>query len=150
MVTIIPNEGLNWISEKTVDDSPAVDQKIYEIAVGTGTNTGAVTPTNTQLQTELFRANADNGVASISATSNIGEVECKVTVSGGTEIPAGTDVSEFGVWAIDPTDSTAPYQNGSEIIDANDVMLYHEVRAGVTIDSGDTKTFTIRFTVTDN
>jgi hypothetical protein len=134
MATITPDEGLEWLVEKSINDSNVTDERIYSVAVGTGN--AALSPSDTQLDQEEHRSTVDDSIVSIEDTSPaVGELTFKITVSGGTEVPAGTSVTEFAVFARDPS------INSGNVTDSDDTMLYRELRTGVSIESGDRKTF---------
>lgn len=129
MASVVVDEGREWISEKVLDNH--VDGQFYIVAVGDGTTSPS--SSDTSLENELYRANSDDSNCSIQDTSNTGEIKCRITVSGGTEVPAGSDLSEFGVFASD----------GS-------TLIYREVRdTAVTVQSGDRKTFEFTLDVQD-
>ncbi len=152
MATITPSEGLEWFVRKSLNESGVVDEKIYDVGVGSGS--GSPVLGDTQLDQQEYRTNADSSNVTIENTSpDLGELEVRITINGGTEVPAGTTITEFGLWARDPalpqTDFTI--ESGEtfpgDIDDANDIMVYREERTGVTIDSGDQKTFLFKIEV---
>jgi hypothetical protein len=146
MTTTTPDEGREWITEKVLNVSGTTDQKIYDVGVGSGI--GSAGPGDTQLDTQEHRANNDDSIVDIRDTSVDGEIECKITVSGGTEVPGGTSITELGVWARDPSLPQSDFRNGSQTTnDSDDVMVYHEQRAGVTIPDGDRKTFAFKINI---
>ncbi len=123
MTSVLVDTGKEAISEVVITD-------LYEIAVGTGTTS----PSNsdTSLENEVYRSSVDNSNVTISDSSNNGEIDCSITISGGTEVSAGTTVTEFGVFTTDGR------------------LVVREVRSGVTLESGDRKTFEMTLTVTEN
>lgn len=128
MASVVVDEGRNWFREKVFNNKS--DEKPYIVAVGDGTN--SPTASDTSLQNELYRANDDDSNCTVAPTSNTGEFEFKITISGGTEVTAGSDITEFSV-----------------ITDGTNEMLYREVRPSVTLNSGDRKTFEGTLTFTD-
>lgn len=128
MATVVPNEGEEWMSQKLFD---GVSGTPFIIAVGTGST--SPTESDTSLANEVYRANDNDSNCTVQPTSNNGEFVGKITISGGTEVAAGTDVTEFGLY---PSDGST--------------LLYREVRTAVTIQSGDRKTFEFTVTLTDN
>lgn len=147
MGTIVPDEGLEWYSEKGLDVNP--NEVVWSVGVGDGTT--SVSSSDTQLDNELYRGTDDSNDNSVSifTTSNLGQVQAEITVNGGTEVPADSDLTEFAIWAGDPNDfpDNSPSNGGD---DSKDTMIYREVRTAVTIASGDQKTFTIKYDIKDN
>lgn len=121
MASIVTTEGRNWFREKIFNNES--DELPYIVAVGDGT--ASPTASDTSLDNELYRANDDDSNCTIQPTSNTGEFEWKITLSGGTEVPADSDINEAAV-----------------ITDGTNEFLYREVRASsITLASGDRKTF---------
>jgi hypothetical protein len=141
MATITPDEGLDWFVEQSLDQNGTDSEKIYDVAVGTGT--ASLSPTDTQLDVEEHRSNSSDSIVSIVNTSAPGEIEVKITISGGTEVPAGTSITEVGVFARDPTIADG------NVTDADDVLVYREKRPGITLVSGDRKTFALTIEMID-
>lgn len=129
MASVIVDDGLEWVSQKIVGNNP--NETAYIIAVGDD-NT-APSSSDTSLGNELYRADDDDSNTTIEATSNVGEIDFRITISGGTEVPAGSDVVEFGVFISD----------GS-------TLLYREVLdTAVTIESGNRSTFEFTIDITN-
>ncbi len=140
MATITPDEGLEFTAEKLLNDPDIDDWEMYQVAVGSGS--GSLDEGNTQLSNEEYRADKDDSNTSIEDSSVDGRIVVKITVSGGTEIAAGTTITEFGIFAADPADLPA-----DDTEDAKDILLHRELRGGVTLLSGDRKTFEIPYEV---
>lgn len=119
MATIIPNVGLDWVANNSVP-SKEVPELQY-VAVGTGTTAPAVD--DTALESEIYRSDIANSNASITKSSSTGTVRVSITVSGGTEVPAGSDITELGVFT------------------ESDDLIYREVRNTITIKNGERITF---------
>lgn len=142
MATITPDEGRNWYRDRALSTAATDDQVVYDVAVGTGS--ASLSTNDTQLDNEIYRGNPDDySNISVQSSSTVGRFVCRITVSGGTEVPADTDITELGVWARDPS-----IAEGS-VTDGDDVLLYRELRGAVTIASGDRTTFEIRIDVKD-
>lgn len=120
MATVITSVGQEWISEHVVGDRSG--DEFYVVGVGEGTTAPA--ESDTALQSEIYRANDSDSNCTVEATTNTGEVTSRITVSGGTEVPAGSSITELGLFTKD-----------------SDTLIYRETRNAVTIDSGDRKTF---------
>lgn len=141
MATITPDEGLEFTADRIIGAPEMEGWELWQVAVGTGSTSPQ--NTDTQLDVEEYRGDRDDSIVSIEDSSIDGRIIARITISGGTEVPAGTTITEFGLFAADsdnaPADDTA---------DADDRLLHREVRdSGVTIDSGDRKTFEITFDV---
>jgi hypothetical protein len=129
MPAIIPDEGREWFSQSAMSNTGS--ERAYIVAVGTGT--GATTASNTDLDNEIYRANDDDSVCTVEATSNTGEILARITVSGGTEIQnPPQDITELGLFVSD----------GS-------TLLYREVRSAVTVEAGESQTFEFTLVVED-
>lgn len=129
MATTVTFDGLDWISEKTTGDLS--DEWLYVIAVGDGTRSPS--QDDQALQSELYRANDDDSNCSIGTTSDTGEIAGRITITGGQEVPSGREITEFGMFTR-----------------ISDILVYREVRTnGVTLESGDRKTFEFEFTYRD-
>lgn len=141
MATITPDEGLEFAADRIIG-APEVDGwELYQVAVGTGSTSPQ--NTDTQLAAESYRGNRSDSIVSIEDSSIDGRIIARITISGGTEVPAGTTVTEFGLFATHPNNPP-----DDDTADADDRLLHREVRdSGVTIDSGDRKTFEITFNV---
>ena len=142
MATITPDEGLEWFVERALDESSASDERAYSIAVGSGT--ASLSSTDTQLDTEEYRGEDPDSNVTIRNTSSIGDIECKITISGGTEVPAGTEITELGVFARDPSISEG------NVTESDDTLVYRELRPAITLASGDRKTFAFTISVLNN
>lgn len=150
MATLTPDEGLEWFVEKSLNESDVVDEIVYDVGVGSGA--ASLSSTDTQLDVQEHRSNNSDSIVSIVNTSpQDGEIEVKITISGGTEVPAGTTITELGVWARDPSLADSNFEGGSQSTnDADDRMVYRELRPGITLASGDRKTFAFTLNVVNN
>jgi len=142
MATLTPDEGLEFTADKLLDDPSVANWEMYQVAVGSGS--ANLDNNNTQLDNEEYRANKDDSNISIQDSSIDGRITVKITISGGTEVPAGTTITEFGIFAVDPTDTPLPTDGTT---DSKDIILHRELRGGVTLSSGDRKTFEIPYEV---
>jgi hypothetical protein len=120
MPEIIPDDGLEWASQKLLDNN--VGEALYIVAVGDGTNSPS--PGDTSLQSELYRADDDDSNCTVEPASGTGDIVARITVSGGNEVPADADITELGLFVSD----------GS-------TLLYREVNDAVTVGSGERQTF---------
>lgn len=128
MSYIITNVGQDWTADRATDQN--FSHYLDIIAVGTGTTAPSLS--DTSLTSQEYSGSKSNSNIEIKRTSNVGEIRCTISLTGGTEVPADTDVSEFG------------------LVSSNGVLIYREVRDNaVTIASGDTKTFEFKITITE-
>jgi len=119
MPSIIANSGDVLVAEHLLGQT---SELLDVVALGTGTATP--TETDTSLANEVYRATKSDSNVSIDLSgSEPGEIVARITVSGGTEVSAGTTITEIG------------------LLGDQDTLLYRETFSGVTIDSGDRKTF---------
>lgn len=117
MVSVTPDSGLDFIENRILGETTAT---LNTIAVGTGTLSPS--QNDTSLSNEVYNADSKNNNTIIESTSNTGEIRLVIQVTGGTEVPSETDISEIGVKASDGT------------------LVYREVRSSpVTVSSGETK-----------
>lgn len=124
-MTIATDVGLEWLSDKAFDREA---DDINTMAVGTGT--GSEDPVATSLSSEKYRAtDADANVEFIESNAT-GGFDAVIRVKGGTEVPAGTEITEIAVFAGG---------GGS----GDNVMLIVDEFSGVTVDSGRTEEFAI-------
>jgi len=141
MTTIIPDEALDWYRDKGIQDNDVTSEFVYDIGVGDGAQT--VSNSDTQLNNEIYRTNDDNANGDVSAGSITGKYTAEISVTGGSEVSSGADITELGVWARDPSLAQ------SNVSDSDDAMIFHEGFSPVTVNSGQTKTFTIEINITD-
>lgn len=141
MTTITPDEGLDWYRDIAVPANNARVKEVYDIAVGDGS--ASLSPSDSQLDNELYRGKKPDSNVNIIAKSATGVYEVSITISGGTEVAAGANITELGVWSRDPS------IDENNVTDADDEMLYRELRPGVQLESGDRKTFKFTITVKD-
>jgi len=126
MASITPDDGRDWIANKLFNNES--DEYPYIVAVGDGTTLPA--SDDSSLGNEIYRANDDDSNCTVELTGNTGQYLGRITVSGGTEVPANSDISEIGLFSSDGT-----------------TLLYRETRNAVTISSGDRKTFEFTNTI---
>lgn len=119
MSALIPDTGREYISDQITLD---------EFAIGTGTTDP--TSSDTSLENEVYRASASDTNCEFEDTSEDGEIVAKLTVSGGTEVPAGTTITEFGLLG-----------------DSGSTLVYREVKSGTTVQSGARITFALELDV---
>ncbi|WP_153952858.1 hypothetical protein [Halosegnis longus] len=116
MAELFTIEGINWLADVITGD---IDSEVTTIAVGTGSTTPL--RTDTELENEVYRTNTSNSNCSIRPTSNDGEMAFTINISGGTEVPDQTEITEFALF----TDESTPR------------MVYREVTSGRLITEGD-------------
>lgn len=127
MVNVKPDEGRNFVEEATVD---GISEVLDTVAVGTGDT--APTSSDTSLDAEVYSVADSNGNVTVEKTTNTGEIRFVVEVTGGTEVPAGTEIIELGALTTD------------------DRLFYREVRSSpITVGSGETKVIEFRTRAVD-
>lgn len=118
--------GIDW---SVGGDNPDADTVFYVTydrptdiidTVKIGTGTSSVDDGDTSMQSSEFSGSPDRIVP-----KDNGERQFQIIVTGGTEVPSGTDVSEFGLF-----DSTGG-------------MVYHEVDDPITVSQGISQEFFI-------
>lgn len=119
--TVIPIEGTNWIADRATGQS----EELGYITVGTGT--GSVAHDDTELDAPVHEEPIEDGDATASRGTGDGEIACSVTVVGGIDVAAGTEVTEIGLFTT------------------NNRLVYREVRDGVLIE--DVQRVTLQFSV---
>lgn len=98
-MSTITDQGLDWYAEKGYTDTLSL---IDEVAVGTGTVSDPEDlKTATGLQSEVFRATVETGTVFISDLAGTGQFQARITVSGGTEVPGNTDITELLIESSD-------------------------------------------------
>jgi len=101
--------------------------KLYVNTIAVGDGTGPVSETDTDMSSELYSTNP-NAKYAIDGVER-GERVYTIVITGGVEVPADSQISEFGLF--DDTGS----------------MLYHETRDAITISQGVTQEFRVRFDI---
>lgn len=122
MSALIPDVGREYIAT-------VLDDETFEIAVGSGTSTP--TANDTALDNELYRAAETDPNVDVTNTSTAGELKFSIAISGGTEVAAGTDITEFGAFG----------QSGE--------LLYRDTTSTTTVAAGEHISFTFTVTVTN-
>lgn len=124
---VITNVGRNEIADMIVGQS---SETLDTIAIGNSTND--VSRTDTSMYSELYRADNTSSNITVTTTSNTGDIRAEATISAGTgvddEVDGGENISEFGLFS-------------------NGTLMLHETRPAITLESNDTKTFKIPFTI---
>ena len=118
-MTTVPDNGLERIGDLLKNDSSY-------IAVGSGANEST---TASSLGNREYAAQSSNSNVEFIETGSTGEYEAIITIKGGTEVSAGTKISEIGVFNGDPAASGA--------------LLFIDEFAGITVEAGHTEEFTV-------
>ena len=113
----VTDDGLIWYHERTIGDAEgAIDQ----IALGTGVDSESETAE--ELDNEIYRGVVDdNNIRFQTIDDTPTKMEAIITVRGGTEVPSGTEVTEFCIRVSD-----------EDVLVALDNFLPVEVEAGHT------------------
>jgi hypothetical protein len=91
-MTTITNDGFEAIGDVLLG---LTTTRIDAIAVGTGT--GSETQNATSLGNEVFRATKGDPKTSFADAGPGGELEVTIAVTGGTDVPSNTQLSEVGL-----------------------------------------------------
>ncbi len=122
MSYIIPDKGLDWVADRAYGIS---DSDLYQIAAGIGDSFPE--STDEALDNRVYIGNETYDTVSFDRSSNTGQINCTITLAGGTHVDPNTQVTELGVFTDDGT------------------MVYREVRDPITIDDGER--VTIKFSL---
>jgi len=128
-MTTATDDGLEALSDAA---HGFTSDEIDAIAVGTGTGNEATGATS--LASEAYRADRTSEDVEFVETDATGAVEAIITVTGGQEVPADTDITEIGVF-IGETNGNA-------------TLLIIDEFAAVTVEDGHTEEFTVPYDLT--
>lgn len=118
-MTTATDAALDWYQNRSIGNSSAV---VDTIAVGSGT--GSESSTSSGLSSEEYRASTSDQNVEITKTANLGEVDVTIEVTGGTEVAAGTEISEMMAY-----------------ISAENIVVAVDNFSGVTVGAGETEQF---------
>jgi hypothetical protein len=118
--------GLEAISDILIGNRTV---EIDSLAIGTGTGTESVGATS--LGSEVFRASVSDSNVELIETGPTGETELIIRFKGGTDINAGADISEVGVFV------------GG--VGGGGTMILIDNFSTVTVETGHTEELTIPF-----
>lgn len=127
-MTTVTDEGLEWKAGSLI----GVHGHLDAVAVGSGS--GSESTGSTSLATQEYKAQVSSEDVIIQETSQRGGLEAIITVTGGQEVPAGTTITEIGVFGG---------ANGGE-----DRLVVVDEFSGVTVEQGHTEEFTVPMTET--
>lgn len=123
-MTTTTDDGLETAGDLMIG---AVSGQIDALAIGSGTGsegTGA-----TSLNNEEYRAAVSNSNVELIETGQTGQSELIIRVKGGTEVPAGTPITEMGA-----------FFNGAG---GGGTLVYIDNFNAKTVEAGHTEEFTI-------
>lgn len=122
------NTGLDFFEESIIGNG--FTDVMDTVAVGDGTS--APNSSDTSLSNNLFEADTTSNNVTIERGGATGEIRVTIEFTGGVEVPADSDISEFGLKTNTGT------------------LVYREVRdSAVNVASGETKIIEIRAFVED-
>lgn len=125
MTDIIVNSGLKFFEDVLFDQ--LYTETLNTVAVGDGEV--APSKSDTSLTNNLYEANSAAANVTVSRGSGIGEMVFTIEVTGGTEVPAGAELTEVAVKSSDGQ------------------LVYYEVRStAITVATGETKILEVRIT----
>lgn len=114
MSSITTDSGLSWLVDFAAEQT---DVAFQSVAVGSGDTQGSLD--QSALNDELYRSDISESNSSVESTTDVGEIIIKITVSGGTEVPAGSTITEIALFLSD------------------DTIFYLESEKNVTVESGE-------------
>lgn len=117
-MTTVTDAGLNWYQDRSIGVETG---QIDEVAVGSGS--GSESATTGGLDNEVYRGSTQDTNVTFNRTET-GRLEATITIQGGTEVPAGTEISEMLIEV-----------SGAQVIIAIDNF------SAVTVVSGNTEEF---------
>jgi len=124
-MTTITDTAFDWYQERAIG---ATDAVIDTVAVGNGT--GSESDPSSGLSNTVYQGTTALNIVEISPGANLGELVAEIEVTGGTEIPAGTEVSEM----------MASVSGDSVIIGVDNF-------SAVPVESGQTENFSMPITI---
>lgn len=127
-MTTITDVGLEWKAGALVGNHDAID------AVAVGSGTGNEGTDATSLANQEYKALTSSEDVVVQETNSLGQYEAIITVTGDQEVPAGTQISEIGVYG----------GAGS----GEDVLVVIDEFADVEVEQGHTEEFTVTMTET--
>lgn len=127
MVYKYTDDGRDFFEDVAVGD---ITDEINTVAIGDGDS--APSSTDTSLDSPIYEETDAATNTTIERTSTTGTIRVSVEVTGGVEVPGGTDVTEIGLKT-----------NG-------DSLVYREVRsAGIDVGQGESKVIELVISVED-
>lgn len=128
MAHVYTDNGRDFVEDVLTGEST---ETLTTISIGTGES--APSTGDTSLDSFEYEATPSSSNITIERGNTTGEIRVVIGFTGGTEVPADSDITEFGVKTSDNT------------------LFYREVRSSaVTPASGETKNVEIRLFVEDN
>jgi len=118
-MTTVSDSGLERIGDQIKAD-------VAFLAVGSGQNEST---TASGLGSREFAAGTSNSNVELVETGTTGEFEAIIRIKGGTEVSAGTVISEVGLFDGDPAGSGT--------------LLVIDEFDGITVEAGHTEEFTV-------
>lgn len=120
--------GLDFFEGAIIDST--VTAVFDTVAVGTGTNSPS--GNDTTLDNQVYQGDKSGTNVTIERGPGTGEIRTTIEITGGTEVPSGSDITEIGFFT-----------------DVGD-LIYREVRStSITVGSGESKVIEIRTFVED-
>lgn len=123
-MTTVTEEGTTYLLDRITSNT----RPITHMAVGTGSNE---TGTATQLGNLLY--SGDDSLPNVRFVQpNADTLEAVITVTGGVQVAAGTQITEVGVFSGDPEDSTV-----------DETLVFIDAFSSAQVDPGHTEEFTV-------
>jgi len=121
----VTGDGLVWMHERLAGEVDAPTA----IALGEGESKPSFD--DTDLDDEVVRRDITDNNAEMFVVSDVPEIRFRITVQAGTDVPAGTDITELGVFG------------------PNDELIYREVRLPIEMDQGVRRTIDTRLSLVE-
>jgi hypothetical protein len=123
-MTTITDDGFEALADVLIG---LTQTRIDAIAVGTAT--GSEVQNASTLGNEVFRADKSDPKTSFADTGSGGQLEITIAVTGGTDVPANTQITELGV-----------FEDGAN---GNGRLTVIDQVPAVTVENGDIEQFTV-------
>ena len=125
-MTTLTDNGRDWYANRAIGASVG---RLSAVSVGTGS--GSEATGSSSLGNEVYKADSGDSVVDFTKLGNTGEVSAVIEITGGTEVSAGTAITEMGIF-------------GGFDGDGGPLVWVDEFPA-VTIEAGHTRKFEIVF-----
>lgn len=126
-MTLLTDDGKDWYG--TITNPTTSTDDIASVAIGSGSGSENVSATS--LGNREYIADYQDAPVDFIDGSALGEVTAVIEVTGGTEIPAGTTITEMAVLA--------------GLSGSTSFFVYVDEFSGVTVQSGSTRSFELTY-----
>lgn len=126
-MTTVTDDGVDWYQDIAIGNT---EYPIDTIAVGTGSGSEGVNSDGLDAPVYEGQAGDDSNVT-FQTLDQTGLMEAIITVRGGTEVPAGTVITEMAV-----------------VVNGDDVVVAVDNFTPIEVEAGHTEEFTMPFQIT--